>query len=55
MTLTRRDTLGLVGGGLLAALSPPARAGGVVKIRMQGRADGSHVWFDKTGLMIEPG
>ena len=26
-----------------------------VEIRMQGNADGSHVWFDPIGLHIQPG
>jgi plastocyanin len=57
MILTRREILG-VGGGLGAALSLPllvARAGEVVEIAMQGREDGSHVWFDPIGILIRPG
>lgn len=27
----------------------------VVEIKMQGRADGSHVWFDPIGVLIKPG
>nr|WP_256439474.1 plastocyanin/azurin family copper-binding protein [Microvirga sp. HBU67558] len=46
-----------IGGGLLAGLawSRLARADEPVEIRMQGRADGSHVWFDPVGLHVEPG
>ncbi len=57
MTVARRNVLGL-GGGLLAALSlsrQDVRAQEVVEIRMQGRADGSHVWFDPIGVLIKPG
>ena len=46
------------GGGVLATLAlPPAvgRARGIVEIRMQGRPDGSHVWFDPIGVRVEPG
>lgn len=46
------------GGGLAAALSPwfkTAVAGEVVEIRMEGRDDGSHVWFDPIGILIKPG
>ncbi|NLS07832.1 hypothetical protein HGP14_31855 [Rhizobium sp. P32RR-XVIII] len=55
MTVARRDVLG---GGLLAALSLSRRdvwAENVVEIKMQGRADGSHVWFDPIGVLIKPG
>ncbi len=47
-----------MGGGLLAALATPplaAGAGDTIEIRMQGRADGSHVWFDPVGIRLEPG
>nr|WP_165403398.1 plastocyanin/azurin family copper-binding protein [Rhizobium leguminosarum] len=57
MTVARRNVLGL-GGGLLAVLSlsrHDVRAQEVVEIRMQGRADGSHVWFDPIGVLIKPG
>lgn len=57
MTVARRDVLGL-GGGLLAALSLSQRdvwAEEVVEIRMQGRPDGSRVWFDPIGVLIKPG
>lgn len=57
MTLTRREILG-VGGGLAAALSLPLRAvlaDEVTEIRMLGREDGSHVWFDPIGILIKPG
>ena len=56
MTATRRDVL-KVGGGILAGLGVPAVAvaSGSVEIRMQGNADGSHVWFDPVGLRVAPG
>jgi len=56
VTIPRRDIL-RIGGGLLAGLALPWRplAAGAVEIRMQGNADGSHVWFDPMGLRIEPG
>lgn len=57
MTLTRRQVLG-AGGGLVAILSPrcqTALADEVVEIRMQGREDGSQVWFDPIGVLIKPG
>ena len=57
MILTRREILG-AGGGLAATLCLPglaARADGVVEIRMQGRDDGSHVWFDPIGVLVRPG
>lgn len=57
MTLTRREILG-AGGGLVAALSlasPAAWAGDMVEVKMQGRDDGSHVWFDPIGILIKPG
>jgi plastocyanin len=54
--ISRRHVL-RTGGGLLAALClpRPPLAGEAVEIRMQGNADGSHVWFDPVGLRIEPG
>jgi plastocyanin len=54
--LSRRKLLHL-GGGFAAALSLPAAAGAgdVVDIVMQGRDDGSKVWFDPIGLLIKPG
>ena len=53
--LTRRGLLGLGGG--LATLCLPLGAGAdeVVEIAMQGRPDGSKVWFDPIGILIEPG
>jgi plastocyanin len=30
-------------------------AGEVTEVRMQGREDGSHVWFDPIGILIKPG
>lgn len=58
MSPTRRDLL-RAGGGLIALLPwggwPEARAADVVEIKMQGRPDGSHVWFDPIGVRIRPG
>lgn len=57
MTRTRREILG-TGGGLAAFLSLfplAAWASAEVDIRMQGRGDGSHVWFDPIGILIKPG
>lgn len=57
MRVARREVLRL-GGGLVAVLSLSRRdvwAEEVVEIRMQGRADGSHVWFDPIGVLIKPG
>jgi plastocyanin len=57
MMVARREVQGL-GGGLVAALSLSRRdvwAEEVVEIRMEGRADGSHVWFDPIGVLIKPG
>jgi plastocyanin len=33
----------------------PARAGGVVEIRLRSDRLGAHVWFDPIGVLIEPG
>ncbi|PBB43748.1 hypothetical protein CK222_08220 [Mesorhizobium sp. WSM3866] len=57
MSFTRRQVLG-GGGGLVAALSlspQVAWADEVVEIRMRGRDDGSQVWFDPIGILVEPG
>ena len=46
------------GGGMAAVLSlSPGLATGssVVEITMQGRRDGSKVWFDPYGVLIQPG
>lgn len=54
----RRRTFLWEGGGFTAALalSPGlAMSGSVVEITMGGRADGSKVWFDPIGLLIQPG
>ncbi|MGH6761958.1 MAG: plastocyanin/azurin family copper-binding protein [Phyllobacterium sp.] len=55
--MDRRQFL-MVGGGLFASLSggiPLAMADDPVEIGMQGRTDGSHVWFDPVGLLVRPG
>jgi plastocyanin len=55
--LSRRSVL-QIGGGLLAALPfGSVRAWGAepVDITMSGNADGSLVWFDPIGLLIQPG
>ena len=57
MIVLRRDML-KSGGGILAALlfTPAiARAGPVAEIVMQGRPDGSHVWYEPWGLRVKPG
>lgn len=57
MRLARRRAFG-IGGGFIAALSLPiltARGEGPVEISMQGRADGSHVWFDPIGVHVRRG
>ena len=56
MIVSRRDVL-QIGGGILAGLALPrlSLASDPVEIRMQGKADGSHVWFDPIGLRIRAG
>jgi len=55
MSWTRRRVME-AGGGFLAAFAVgPAAAADVVDITMQGKADGSHVWFDPVGIHIKPG
>lgn len=58
MIVTRRAMLGL-GGGFAAVLAlhrpTVARADEVVEIAMDGRGDGSEVWFDPVGIRIRPG
>ncbi|RWG82882.1 MAG: hypothetical protein EOQ69_15200 [Mesorhizobium sp.] len=57
MILTRRQVLA-GGGGLVAALSLSSQvawANDVVEIIMEGRDDGSQVWFDPIGVLIKPG
>jgi plastocyanin len=55
--LSRRSILRAAGGGALAGLLPLPRAAAaeIVEIRMRGNEDGSKVWFDPVGLLIEPG
>ena len=57
--LSRRAVLrtgGLILAGLAApAVVRPARAGGVVEIRLRSDALGTKVGFDPIGLLIEPG
>ena len=57
--LRRRSVLragGLVLAGCAApALLRPARASGVVEIRLRSDTLGTKVWFDPIGLLIEPG
>lgn len=58
MIASRRELIGL-GGGACAALAlglgGAAAAENVVEIAMQGRGDGSKVWFDPIGVLIMPG
>jgi plastocyanin len=47
-----------IGGGLLLAGSLRSRSAAsadAVEIRMQGNADGSKVWFDPIGVLVQPG
>jgi plastocyanin len=57
--LGRREVLqagGLVLAGLaVSTLLRPARAGGVVDIRLRSDRLGAHVWFDPIGVLIESG
>lgn len=56
MMLTRRTLLRAGGWAAgLALVGLPAAAAPVVKIRMRGNADGSKVWFDPIGVLVEPG
>ena len=57
MTLSRRHILQIGGGLALAGLARPQHplADEPIEIRMQGNADGSHVWFDPIGVLIQPG
>jgi plastocyanin len=54
--VSRRHIL-QIGGVVLAGLASPriSHATEPVEIRMQGNADGSHVWFDPVGLHVESG
>ena len=57
MIATRRQAL-WAGGGFLAALMlrpTPPLAADEVEIVMQGTPDGSHVWFDPVGILVQPG
>lgn len=57
MIVTRRRVM-QAGGGFLAALVATSRSAGAadpVEIVMDGRKDGSHVWFDPVGIHIRPG
>ncbi|HYH20877.1 MAG TPA: plastocyanin/azurin family copper-binding protein [Azospirillum sp.] len=56
--MARRTVLragGWAAGLALLGLPAPAKAEGVVEIRMRGNADGSKVWFDPVGVLVEPG
>ena len=53
-----RRHLVAAGGGILAGLVLRPLAGlsaDTVEIAMQGRPDGSHVWFDPVGVHVRPG
>lgn len=57
MIATRRQAL-QAGGGLLAALllrSSTVLAADTVEIVIQGKPDGSEVWFDPVGVLVQPG
>jgi len=51
-----RRTILCLGGGFVAAqtLGSAKADDGQVEIAMQGRGDGSRVWFDPVGLLIKP-
>jgi plastocyanin len=56
--LSRRHILAIGGVVLAAPLSGRAARAGTsaeIEIRMQGNSDGSQVWFDPTGIRIQPG
>jgi plastocyanin len=56
--MTSRRQMLQIGGGVLAGLAIPRLALAEVSpvaIRMQGNADGSHVWFDPVGIHIQSG
>ncbi|MCW2240075.1 plastocyanin/azurin family copper-binding protein [Azospirillum canadense] len=56
--ITRRALLRAGGGTVgLALLALPlrTRAEPVIEIAMRGNSDGSKVWFDPVGLLVEPG
>jgi plastocyanin len=56
--LSRRHVLGIGGVILAAPLSGRAALAGAsaeIEIRIQGNSDGSQVWFDPTGIRIQPG
>ena len=56
--IARRTVLragGWAAGLALLGLSPPAMAAPVMEIHMRGNADGSKVWFDPIGVLVEPG
>ena len=56
MIPSRRHILRIGGGALVGVAIPPLSiAGEPIEIRMQGNADGSHVWFDPVGIRVEPG
>jgi plastocyanin len=52
--LLRAGGLALAG-PLISALAPPARAAGLVEIRMVSGARDAHVAFDPIGILVEPG
>ena len=57
MIPSRRHLL-RIGGGLLAGLAAPRLTLAderMAEIRMQGSADGSHVWFDPVGIHVQSG
>lgn len=54
----RRRKLVAAGGGMLAGLvlrPLGVLSASTVEIAMQGRPDGSHVWFDPVGIHVRPG
>jgi len=57
MIVSRRAILYLGGGAAAALATAPSvsSANDAVEIAMQGRTDGSKVWFDPIGVLIKPG
>ena len=55
MIVTRRRAIEAGGGILAALLVKPAMAAEAIAITMNGKPDGSHVWFDPVGILVKPG
>lgn len=55
MNRTRRQVMKIGGGVFAALILRPARAATIHDIAMEGRPDGSRVWFQPAGIHIQPG